>query len=88
MGFTVTLSDKNASGEASQDNCVAYLSFCESNDTLPRTPFTVWKSAIPRKLSNIHTVKQKGRKLIFQRCVTAILGDLVHFELIQMDPTS
>jgi hypothetical protein len=32
-----------ASGEASQDNCEAYLSFCASNDTLPRTPFTVYK---------------------------------------------
>jgi hypothetical protein len=28
--------DKYASGEAWQDNCEAYLSFCESNDTLPR----------------------------------------------------
>jgi hypothetical protein len=41
MRRTVTLSDKYASGEASQDDCEAYLSFCESNDTLPRTPFTV-----------------------------------------------
>jgi hypothetical protein len=36
MHFTVTLSDKYASGEASEDNCEAYLLFCESNDTLPR----------------------------------------------------
>jgi hypothetical protein len=43
MRFTVNLSDNYASGEASQDNCEAYLSFCESNDTLPRTPFTVHK---------------------------------------------
>jgi hypothetical protein len=42
MRFTVTLNDKYASGEASQDNCEAYLSFCESNDTLPRVPFTVY----------------------------------------------
>jgi hypothetical protein len=35
------LSDKYASGEASLDNFEAYLSFCESNDTLPRAPFTV-----------------------------------------------
>jgi hypothetical protein len=41
MPFTVTLSDKYASGEASQDNCEAYLSFCESIDTLPRTTLTV-----------------------------------------------
>jgi hypothetical protein len=27
--------------EASQDNCEAYLTFCESNDTLPRDYFTV-----------------------------------------------
>jgi hypothetical protein len=43
MRFTVTLSDKYASGEASQDNCEAYLSFCESNGTLPQAPFTVQK---------------------------------------------
>jgi hypothetical protein len=43
MRFTVTLSDKYASGEASQDNCEAHLSFCESIDTLPRTTFTVQK---------------------------------------------
>jgi hypothetical protein len=42
MRFTVTLSDKYDSGESSQDNCEAYLSFCESNDTLPRTSFTVY----------------------------------------------
>jgi hypothetical protein len=36
------LSDKYASGEASLDSCEAYLSVCESNDTLPRAPFTVW----------------------------------------------
>jgi hypothetical protein len=42
MRFTITLSDKYDSGEASQDNCEAYLSFCESNDTLPRAPFTVY----------------------------------------------
>jgi hypothetical protein len=41
MRFTVTLSDKYASGEASQDNCESYLSFCESNDTLPWTSFRV-----------------------------------------------
>jgi hypothetical protein len=41
MRFTVTLSDKYASGEASPDNCEAYLSFCESNNTLARAPFTV-----------------------------------------------
>jgi hypothetical protein len=41
MRFTVTLSDKYASGKASQDNCEAYLSCCDSNDTLPRTSFTV-----------------------------------------------
>jgi hypothetical protein len=41
MRFTVTQSDKHASVEASQDNCEAYLSFIESNDTLPRTSFTV-----------------------------------------------
>jgi hypothetical protein len=41
MCFTATLSFKYASDEASQDNCEAYLSFCESNDTLPRAPFTV-----------------------------------------------
>jgi hypothetical protein len=35
------LSDKYASGEASLDNCEAYSSFCESNNTLPRAPFTV-----------------------------------------------
>jgi hypothetical protein len=35
------LSDKYASGEASLDYFEAYLSFCESNDTLPRVPFTV-----------------------------------------------
>jgi hypothetical protein len=33
------LSDKYASGEASLDNCEAYLSFCESNDTSPRAHF-------------------------------------------------
>jgi hypothetical protein len=33
--------DKYASGEASQENCEAYFSFCESNDTLPQAPFTV-----------------------------------------------
>jgi hypothetical protein len=38
------LSDKYDSGEASQDNCEAYLSFSESNDTLPRAPFTVYES--------------------------------------------
>jgi hypothetical protein len=37
------LSDKYALGEASLDNFEAYLSFCESNDTLPRAPFTVYK---------------------------------------------
>jgi hypothetical protein len=31
--------DKYATGEASQDNCEAYFSFCESNHTLPRAPF-------------------------------------------------
>jgi hypothetical protein len=36
---------KYASGEASQDNCEAYLSFCESNDTLPRALFTVHAKA-------------------------------------------
>jgi hypothetical protein len=36
------LSDNCASGEASKDNCEAHLSFCESNDTSPRAPFTVW----------------------------------------------
>jgi hypothetical protein len=36
------LSDKYTSGEASLDNFEAYLSFCESNDTLPRAPFTVY----------------------------------------------
>jgi hypothetical protein len=41
MRFTVTLNDIYASGKASQDNCEAYLSFCELNDTLPRDPFTV-----------------------------------------------
>jgi hypothetical protein len=41
MRFTVNLSDKYATGEASQDNCEAYLSFCESNYTLPRTTFTM-----------------------------------------------
>jgi hypothetical protein len=41
MRFTATLNYKHASDEASQDNCEAYLSFCESNDTLPRAPFTV-----------------------------------------------
>jgi hypothetical protein len=35
------LSDKYASGEASLDNFEAYLSFCESNNTSPRAPFTV-----------------------------------------------
>jgi hypothetical protein len=35
MRFTATLSYKYASDEASQDHCEAYLSFCESNDTLP-----------------------------------------------------
>jgi hypothetical protein len=45
MRFTVNLSD-NSSGEASQDNCEAYLSFCESNDTLPRTTFTVYRTAV------------------------------------------
>jgi hypothetical protein len=35
--------DKYASGEASQDNCEAYLSFCESNYTLPQAPFTVYQ---------------------------------------------
>jgi hypothetical protein len=43
MRFTPTLSYKYASDEASQDNCEAYLSFCESDDTLPRAPFTVYK---------------------------------------------
>jgi hypothetical protein len=38
----IFLSDKYASGEASLDSCEAYLSVCESNDTLPRAPFTVW----------------------------------------------
>jgi hypothetical protein len=38
----VNLSDKYASGEASEDNCDVYLSFCEANDTLPRTTFTVY----------------------------------------------
>jgi hypothetical protein len=43
MRFTVTLSDKYASGEVSQDNCEANLSFCESNDSsLPRTSLTVY----------------------------------------------
>jgi hypothetical protein len=28
--------------EASLDSCEAYLSVCESNDTFPRAPFTVW----------------------------------------------
>jgi hypothetical protein len=37
------LSDKYDSGEASLDNCEAYLSFWESNDTLPRAPFTLCK---------------------------------------------
>jgi hypothetical protein len=37
MRFTVTLCDKYALDEASQDNSEAY---CESNDTLPRTTFT------------------------------------------------
>jgi hypothetical protein len=44
MRFTVTLSDKYASGEASQDNWEAYLSFCKSNDTFPRTSFTVYNN--------------------------------------------
>jgi hypothetical protein len=35
------LSDKYSPGEASVDNFEAYLSFCESNHTLPRAPFTV-----------------------------------------------
>jgi hypothetical protein len=35
-------SDKYASGEASLDSCQAYLTFRESNDTLPRAPFTVY----------------------------------------------
>jgi hypothetical protein len=34
--------DKYASGEASQDNFEAHLTFSESNDTLPRAPFTVY----------------------------------------------
>jgi hypothetical protein len=46
MRFTVTLSDKYASGEPSQDNCEAYLSFFESNDTLPRATFTVFNLII------------------------------------------
>jgi hypothetical protein len=40
------LSDKYASGEASVDNFETYLSFCESNDTSPRAPFTVYSSNI------------------------------------------
>jgi hypothetical protein len=41
-----TLSYKYASDEASQDHCEAYLSFCESNDTLPRAPFTVYSNTL------------------------------------------
>jgi hypothetical protein len=41
MRFTATLSYNYASDEASKDNCEAYLSFCESNDTLPRAPYSV-----------------------------------------------
>jgi hypothetical protein len=37
----IFLSDKYASGEASLESCEAYLSVCESNDALPRAPFTV-----------------------------------------------
>jgi hypothetical protein len=35
ISFEIILSDKYASGEASQDNCEVYLSFCESNDFGP-----------------------------------------------------
>jgi hypothetical protein len=45
MRFTATLSYKYASDEASQDNCELFLSFCESNDALPRAPFTVWRES-------------------------------------------
>jgi uncharacterized protein YfcZ (UPF0381/DUF406 family) len=49
MRCTATLSYKYASDAASQDNCEAYLSFCESNDTLPRDPFTVISNSSPCK---------------------------------------
>jgi hypothetical protein len=41
------LSDKYTSGEASLDYFEAYLSFCESNDTLPQAPFTVKQHSLP-----------------------------------------
>jgi hypothetical protein len=41
------LSDKYVSGEATPDNLEAYLSFCESNDTLPHAPFTVHELSRP-----------------------------------------
>jgi hypothetical protein len=56
LRFTVTLSDKYASCEASQDNCEADLSFCESIDTLPRT-FLQWASGKFIKSHRLWTLK-------------------------------
>jgi hypothetical protein len=48
----IFLSDKYASWEASLDSCEAYLSVCETNDTLPRAPFTVYSMVTTR--SRLH----------------------------------
>jgi hypothetical protein len=65
--FTIILSDKYASGEAKMDNFEAYLAFCESNDTLPRGPFTVCSSLISPLLPFLNGIFQL-RDISCQRC--------------------
>jgi hypothetical protein len=53
-------------GEASLDNFEAYLSFCESNDTLPRAPFTVWYMLIAYQgLDLVKNLKNSNLKVSF-----------------------
>jgi hypothetical protein len=57
------LSDKYVSGEASLDNFEAYLSFCESNDALPRAPFTVYSAVGHDFFGVIHHILERPSKL-------------------------